>query len=268
MEKFVIGSDPEVFVKDVNTGKIMSISGLLGGTKDNPLPIGEGCSVQEDNVLAEFNIPPVNTKDDFIKHINYAKNYISTIIASHGLELHFSSSELVSEDILDDKSKVFGCSPSFNVLTQCPCNVDINQIPPNRRLLRSSGFHIHFGIEGGLNEEQNDRLVMCFELAVSIPLYFKDNDKHNRRELYGRFGDCREKDYGVECRSLGGYFLKDDDTLSEVWDRIEKAVELYNSDISYDFLNNMINSCMDENEIVNKTNAYEILNELETIKIL
>ena len=258
--KFTIGSDPEIFVKDKQSQKIETISGILGGNKENPLDIGMGCAVQEDNILAEFNIPPVRDKESFIKYIEFCKDYISTMAAANGLELHYSSSEIVEDNILDENSKEFGCSPSINVITQTINAIKIEDVPEELKLLRTSGFHIHFGNEN-LTEEQAIRLVMCFELMCSIPLNKYDNDKFHRRQFYGMFGDCRIKDYGVECRSLGGYFLKDEETLSMVWECIENTIELFNNaKFSDDEIQQMLEYCIGENDTVIEKNIDEILN--------
>lgn len=259
--EFTIGTDPEIFLKDKETKQIKSVSGILGGTKDEPKSIGKKCKVQEDNILAEFNIPPVKTKEDFLKYINHAKDYISTIAAANGLELHYSSSEMIDPQILDENSEEFGCSPSLNVVSKQFVSVKIEDMPPHLRNLRTSGFHIHFGNKK-LTEEQCERLVFAFELMVSLYLAKYDNDKHGRRNFYGKFGDCRIKDYGVECRSLGGFFLKDDDTISMVWDRIEEAISLFNNNsISTQELEDMVNYCVGEDDVVIQANVDEVLNK-------
>lgn len=264
---FLIGSDPEVFVADSDTKKVKSIIGILGGTKDEPVKITHNCAIQEDNILAEFNIPPVNTKEDFIYFINHCKDYISTLAASRNLSLHYSSSEIISEDVLqDEKAKVFGCSPSINIITETISSIEIESLSEDLQKLRTSGFHIHFGYDNPTDEE-NERIVLAFELLTSIPLNKYDNDKHNRRELYGKFGDCRFKDYGVECRSLGGYFLKNDETLSLVWDNIQKSIDLFNSDIATSRIRDMVEYCLGDNDVVIEENVKEIQQELNKVLV-
>ena len=68
---FTIGADPELFLADAR-GKFISAVGLIGGTKKEPLqvPMYEtGFCVQEDNVAAEFNIPPTDNANTFAWHI-------------------------------------------------------------------------------------------------------------------------------------------------------------------------------------------------------
>lgn len=249
MEKnsYTIGSDPEVFVAN-KEGKVESIIGLLSGTKEEPLDIGRNCSVQEDNILAEFNIPPVTTLAEFLDHINYCKEYIETIIAAKGLQLHYASSEKVRKKILNNKqAKTFGCSPSYNVLKEEISTVAVEELTDEQKLIRSSGFHIHIGHDNPEDDELNDKIVLCFELFVTIPLMVMDNDEYNRRLLYGLIGDSRTKPYGVECRSLGGYFLKDDETITIVWERVQEALKFCEeSPFSASELRNFLNTCVKE----------------------
>jgi len=226
-----IGSDPEVFVKGSKTGKIGSIIGVFNADKNNPQDIGEGCFIQEDNILAEFNIPPCRSEDQFVDSINYAKSYIELLIAPLNMDLHYSSSELATDEILEDeKAHIFGCEPAYNVIAKRIIEIDQEEIQGIK--MRSSGFHIHFGWDNP-TENEIDRLAVFFEICVSLPLLLEDNDDHNRRKFYGKIGDIREKDYGVECRSLGGYFLKDEDSVRDIYRRSLKAVEMAkNSHIS------------------------------------
>jgi len=263
-----IGSDPEVFVRDFETKELASIIGVFNAGKNDPLDIGTGCFVQEDNILAEFNIPPCKTREEFLNSINYAKSYIEMFVAPLGMELHYSSSEIATEELLlDPKAHVFGCSPSYNAITEC--SSDIAEEDTSELTMRSSGFHIHYGWDNP-TEDERDRLCMMFELAVSLPLILEDNDDHNRRSLYGKIGDCRDKDYGIECRSLGGYFLKSDDSILNVWDRSVMAVkmaeelEISNEDLRKDILN-YINPESDleienVNELIEKYKIKEYVN--------
>ena len=44
---FTLGADPELFLVDTS-GKFISSVGKIGGTKDKPQPVGEGCLIQEE----------------------------------------------------------------------------------------------------------------------------------------------------------------------------------------------------------------------------
>jgi hypothetical protein len=81
-----LGCDPELFFVN-DAGKYISSVGLIGGTKDFPRPIGEGCAVQEDNVAVEFNTPPCASADAFIRSINYNKEFIQKRCDELGLKI-------------------------------------------------------------------------------------------------------------------------------------------------------------------------------------
>lgn len=256
MNNITIGTDAELFL--THNKKIISSIGLLGGTKDNPKPIGEGCFIQEDNILAEFNIPPVNNSLDFIKYIKYAKDHINLTYPE--LELLCSSSEIIDNSILvNEKALEFGCEPD--------CIVDLFEDRDNYTMdehdqmnikkasnnLRTAGFHIHIGYDNP-NEETNRELVKMFEKYVTMPLLHLDPDTHNRRSMYGKCGSYRHKSYGVECRSLGGYFLKDLKLVALVYEHVFQ----------------MLNKFINENERVSKEEfkkIKQIVNKEQTVKV-
>ena len=61
LNNITIGADPELFLINTETGKVVSSIGIIPGEKGNPyrskdMPKGFGLEI--DNILAEFNIPP------------------------------------------------------------------------------------------------------------------------------------------------------------------------------------------------------------------
>lgn len=106
-----VGSDPEFFLRNKETGKFISVIGMIGGTKDEPIPISdEGHGLQEDNVSVEATIPPCKTKEELIQNINFIKDYITKVHAKpNGLELYIGASATFDEDQLNnDKAQEFG----------------------------------------------------------------------------------------------------------------------------------------------------------------
>ncbi len=231
LNNVTIGSDLEFFLKDKNDNLVSAI-GLFDGTKENPKYINNGCYIQEDNVLGEANIPPVTNKTDFIKYINYIKNYVKETYPE--LVIHYSSSEIIPfEMTLDTKAKTFGCEPSLIV----DYNEDGDIIPDlefesmveqkSVSLLRTGGFHIHIGYDDP-DEKTSREIVKLFEKNVTLPLLKYDNDQYNRRQSYGKAGEYRIKPYGLECRSLGSALLMNDELLSLIWDGVTKTINEFN----------------------------------------
>jgi hypothetical protein len=213
------GADPELFLVN-NEGKFMSSVGLIGGTKEMPMPIDEvGNAVQEDNVAVEFNIPPCHSKEMFVENIKKNKEWI----AAKATELGFSVSITPSAHFEDDQlatreAQTFGCEPDFNAWN----DGHVNPRPKASDLnLRSCGGHIHVELPVGV-----DRLlaVQCMDLYVGCLMLEFDNDK-DRRQLYGKAGAFRPKRYGMEYRTASNKWIESDELIAWAWDQTDKAIE-------------------------------------------
>src|SRR5215216_2291715 len=98
MKFLSIGSDPEVFIAD-DDGIVRSVIGKLGGSKRYPRDLGDGYFVQEDNVLAEYNIPPVGSMESFVEAINKGKKLIKDTLP-RGFNVVVKTSHLMDESEL------------------------------------------------------------------------------------------------------------------------------------------------------------------------
>ena len=93
------------------------------------------------------------------------------------------------------------------------------------------------------NIDTSLKLIKYLDMYLGIPSVLKDPDT-KRRNLYGKAGCFRLTSYGCEYRVLSSYFIKDDETISWVWDRVFKAINAYNDDkelISSDLVQETIN---------------------------
>ena len=212
-----IGSDPETFLQS-KTGEFISSVGLIGGSKDEPMPIGDGCSVQEDNVTVEFNTPPTNDVKEFVRVINYNLNWITKRAAELGLAVINTPSARFSDEQLDTKgAQTFGCEPDFNAWRAG----DANPRPRTQDAsLRSAGGHIH--IEAP--ELDKLELVKAMDLFVGAQMVEFDKDTE-RRKLYGKAGAFRPKEYGVEYRTASNAWLQSDELKEWAFNQTQKAVQ-------------------------------------------
>ena len=117
MNTLCIGADPEIFVGDVNGPR--SIIGMIGGTKENPLPLpmlGDGFAVQEDNVALEYNIPPSPSREAFVSNISTMMSFLrQSMKDSYGFNLLKESAiSFPDSELSDPRALVFGCDPDFN----------------------------------------------------------------------------------------------------------------------------------------------------------
>jgi hypothetical protein len=217
-----LGADPEVLLFNETTGKFISSVGLIGGSKDYPMPIdAEGNAVQEDNVTVEFNTPPCYTVEDFKKHINKNKSWISKRAEELGLKMVVKPSASYDEEQLSSHAaQTFGCEPDFDAWQ----DGRMNPRPRSKdKSLRSAGGHVHIQVDHDTMDILE--VVKAMDLFVGCLMLEFDDDK-DRRTLYGKAGAFRKKSYGVEYRTASNAWIENDDRIQWVWDQTEKALEL------------------------------------------
>lgn len=224
---FTIGADPEMFIINEKTRAVVSAIGLIPGEKGNPWrdpSWGPGFGIEIDNILVEYNIPPVDTKEDFIEVVNFMKDYIDRYLKRINPELGIlcASSMMVDKDQLDNPiAQLFGCCPDFNCYTGAP-----NPRPRGEKTnLRSAGFHVHYGYEHP-SIDQSVEMVKYFDIFLGLMSLLFDTDR-KRRSLYGKAGCYRLTSYGVEYRTLSSRMGEDDTTLGLIYDGVVAATQAY-----------------------------------------
>lgn len=232
LKNVTLGTDPELFIKDFYTDKIISSIGIIPGEKGKAYTEGleKGFGLQIDNILAEFNVPPVKleNKEGFVNNIiamiYYIDGYVKKINPTYGVWI--ASSEIIDKDQLESpEAQLFGCCPDFNAYTG-----DRNIAPEGHLTdLRTTGFHIHIGYDSP-NTKTSIELVKYLDMYLGVPSVVVDTD-FRRRDLYGKAGCFRFTTYGVEYRVLSGYFIKSKELIEWVYDRVGKALEAYEKEI-------------------------------------
>lgn len=251
-----IGADPEVFVIDSNN-KVTSAIGFVGGSKEHPKPVSHG-AVQEDNILAEFNIDPATCKIDFVNNIDIVmlelqkildkSNLKTSIITSH----NFNKKKLLS---WGEKAMEFGCSSEWNAWTE-----RVKPKPKSATTLRTAGGHIHVGYDDPF-EPANYELTKMLDYVLGLQSVLIDKDS-KRRALYGKAGSMRHKPYGMEYRTLSNFWLKSQELKEWVYDKTIWAADNisllteYQKEIPPKKLQNTINKS-------NKKHAKSILRALD-----
>lgn len=211
-----IGSDPELIAID-DGGIARSVIGKIGGDKDKPKPTEHGW-VQEDGVLAEYNIHPVESLSDWLQAHRGVRADLDTILAEHGLRTAVRASDWYDVvELQHPLARIAGCQPDYNIW------IKESNIPPDlwETQLRSAGGHIHIG-----SEMDKDLMVMSMDLYLGIPSVIMDEDTE-RKELYGKAGCYRDKDYGIEYRTLSNFWLRDKATMTWAYQQTERALEMH-----------------------------------------
>jgi hypothetical protein len=220
---YTIGADPELFMAD-SLGGLKASCGLIGGTKHNPQPmgLGDGFFIQEDNVAVEFNIPPAKSAEELAANLRKAITNISSNIKSmYGFEVvNLSAASFPEEELQADAAKEFGCDPDYNAWTFGAKNPRPKASDPN---LRSCGGHIHVGYDLRGAQFAPDTLIRAMDLYLGVPSVLMDNGEL-RKQLYGKAGAFRRKPYGVEYRTLSNFWVFDDKLIEWVWNNTGRAI--------------------------------------------
>jgi hypothetical protein len=217
----LFGADPEVFLKNAE-GKYISAINKFPGTKERPQPVpslGKGFGQQVDNVLLEYNVPPVTKVGKWVEQHTNMLEHLRKQAKEKGLLIEIvAAAEMPEDELLDPMSRVFGCEPDYNAWT-----LEVNQPPrcdnPN---LRSAGGHIHIGVENW-SQLQKINLVRYMDLTLGAWSVIADPDT-KRRELYGRPGAMRFKPYGVEYRTVSNFWLQSPEYLKKAFNLAYRAV--------------------------------------------
>ena len=156
--KFLIGADPEFFIKK-KYGGYTSAVGLIGGSKWEPKKIDEdGHAILEDNVAVEFNIKPASSFDEFRSSIHKVLDHIRGILPGY----EFSKESAVSfpqEELMTPEAQMFGCEPVFDAWREC-----VNISPYHRQqCFFGYNFSLSYYTKNRINFACYDRLSNCSE---------------------------------------------------------------------------------------------------------
>ena len=237
-----VGSDAELFL--LKNGLPYPVCGLVGGTKEDPLPVlgGNGYAVQEDNVTLEFNIPPASTAEEFQNSISTMLTHLQMEMAKKELACRSASEMIFPSALLEQfpQAHIFGCEPDFCVWTK-----SVNPRPDFVRFpwgaaktaheLRCAGFHIHvsYMVDGELPTlEAVEAFVKAQDVFLSVPLTYREAAAHapRRRQFYGRAGAFRPKPYGHEYRVLGSIVLTPNPALNQwIFEANQRAINFLNT---------------------------------------
>lgn len=135
--------------------------------------------------------------------------------------------------------------------------------------LRSAGGHIHIGfanivvpfdgdIYGYTPDEQRAGLVRMLDKYLGIPSVLLEPD-NKRKELYGKAGAYRPKEYGVEYRTISNFYLSSPEAMQWAFESSKAAVmEINNVGFLSMDLANQIREVIDTN---NKPEAERMIRE-------
>jgi hypothetical protein len=221
-----IGADIEVFLKNKETQEIVSAEGIIKGTKYFPFNFSEEnpfFATSLDNIMAEFCIPPAKTSEEFLKYINTSVGYIQNSIPKE-LNIFAYPAVKVDDKLLQtENAMLFGCDPDFNAWLYGV----MNDSPSAKTNIRSCGGHIHVGYDKP-DMEVGMELIKAMDIFLGLPSILQEPD-NERKQLYGKAGAFRFKQYGVEYRTISNYYLASERLIKWVFDNTLEAVQFVNN---------------------------------------
>jgi hypothetical protein len=214
--KLTLGSDPELMIRDRQTGHIESGIAVLGRGKADKIDLGDGRTIYYDNVLAETNILPSDSRDGTIASFRASLNGIAMYLGDEHEIVAQASHTFEPAQCEHDDAKLFGCEPEYDAWALQICN------PPScTNTFRSAGGHIHIGRGdfGSVLEYDDDEFLLgawskahatrFMDVFVGLPIALIDNDPTSveRKKIYGRAGRHRIPPYGIEYRTPSNYWI-------------------------------------------------------------
>lgn len=224
-KKYTIGSDPELFIFNTKTKKVVSAIDKIPGTKEVPFKeeLPEGFGLQTDNIAAEFNIPAVTNFSDFLSHIEFMKDIIRNRVKEINPDFDIlcaASAKVPMKELKHPQAKQFGCQPDYCVYTQ-----EKNPVTAaTRTSLRSTGTHIHIGYDNN-NIDTSVYMLKYIDAVLGLNSILYDTDTE-RRKLYGKAGCFRLCSYGFEYRTLSSYWIANASRMEFIWKQLMWALYL------------------------------------------
>lgn len=213
----MIGGDPEFFIADKSG--ILPSCGLLGGTKGEPIRLGEYGSYLEDNISVELNIPPSTESIGFGQNTLILLEQVRILVSEKfkAIPVIKASVEIPKVRLTHPNAFIFGCEPDYCAYDFDPSSpVDVytaRSFSPENVLgnVRCAGGHLHLSYGGDVPAHA---MIILMDVIAGLPMSQYDK-QGKRRDNYGKAGLFRRKAYGegikgVEWRTPSNWWLQKD----------------------------------------------------------
>ena len=222
------GTDPEGFFERdgqiIGSSRVLPVGGLINNAYGKPF-------VVEDGVQFELNPAPANTVHGLATNLENAFGLLRGCLESQpGVSLNWDKIVTVSRtelDALDQKARELGCLPSMNIYGSQPLRCDVKTYRK-----RSPGGHVHVGLEHtnifSHGRDARQRLIPLYDIFVGqwCVLLDRDPGAAERRENYGRAGEFRLPEHGVEYRTLDNFWVRSYTLMSFVFGMTNLATSI------------------------------------------
>lgn len=214
-----VGSDPEVFVENKETGKVIPSWHFLG-SKEKPNLVAMGQKAYWDGYQAEFTVQSYGCLSYMVDSVRYGLKTVYELAKNKDPKATLSSKTIIEVPmeelaVTEEEYVEFGCKPSFNAYG---LTADLG-LGGRNITFRSSGGHIHFGF-GQRSQSAVNRMVKLLDavLAVGCVSLFRNFDSPHRRRYYGLPGEYRLPKHGMEYRPLSNAWMFHPVTTNLIFD--------------------------------------------------
>jgi hypothetical protein len=239
-----IGTDPELFLRSRSTGQIVGSEVVIPaeGLKRSvyhgaPIIVRDGVQVE---IHPDYATCRESVAQSLHSGLTVLRDYLKN--TNPDLDICYDTTVEVSEEqmsVLSHESQILGCMPSRNAYD----SFHVESTPGFRR--RSAGGHFHIGLknlvlfEKGAGECRPDlmsireRMVPLLDILVGNTAVLVDRDPlaAERRKMYGRAGEYRLPDHGLEYRTLSNFWLRDYKWFSFMSGLVRMAVSVLGTDL-------------------------------------
>lgn len=223
------GSDPELMIYSKSDKRVVSALRILDRDKKDPLDLGQGVKMYADNALCEASMPPENSVESMVLGMRSALSKMQSALGRRGnYSLSAQASEFFDDcEMEDEKLWEVGCNPNWDAYREAE-----NTPIPFTDTMRTGSFHIHLGnemIAGKLQQNPHKtQLIKTLDvyLGCASVIFDRDPTAVQRRRYYGKAGEFRSTDYGVEYRVLGNWPLRSPITTKLCFDLAAYALNL------------------------------------------
>ena len=250
MHKVLVGADPELFMRNPNSGEFVSAHDRIPGTKQEPFKVPNG-AIQVDGTALEFNIDPASTVDQFVNNIKSVRETLQGYVpgfnvVAEPVALYDQKYWLLE---VPAEAQTLGCDPDYNGWTY-----DQNPPPnPQGKLIRTASGHVHIGWTEDEDVFDTDHYMLCCQVARQMDYYLGIHsllwDKDDtRRSLYGKAGAFRPKPYGVEYRVLSNRWLDSEALMRWVYEGVQAGMKAaFNNDWAEDKYGKLAENIINKN---------------------
>lgn len=229
---FKIGCDPEVFVQETFSGRLVTAHGLIPGDKKTPHKV-DGGAIQVDGMALEFNTDPVSIRTQgfavFNDKILRVLRGLKARLPNHTIVYESSvvfDPEYYASQVPED-AKELGCDPDFNAWLDGAQNPS----PDALTSMRGAAGHIHIGWGEDIPHDHPDHIAVCCDFIKALDYYvglgmvlLEDEAGARRKEAYGKAGAFRPKSYGVEYRTPSNAWISSESRRSFIFMLVQKAI--------------------------------------------